>query len=176
MKERLVNFSYLAAGHIVQDIVILDDSISGEEMVRMLNSGEAFTTVHEDNDVITPDGTVIGKVRWSDTELEYSDFQIEAGEYEEEQNEPQFFDASNLALRGAVEEFVYEPEMSVDDIMKKLTATGNRPSSHSGLQMEQAWETRAANVVLNEIDLFAKGLRSLMYAAHKAALDGKEFI
>jgi hypothetical protein len=91
-------------------------------------------------------------------------------------NEKQFFNASDLAVRGALEEFVYEPEMSADDIIKKLIATRNRPAIHSGLTMEKEWELQPANAVLREIDLFAKGLRSLMYVAYKAALEGKEFI
>lgn len=171
MKERLVNFSYLAAGHIVQDIVILDDSISGEEMVRMLNSGEAFTTVHEDNDVITPDGTVIGKVRWSDTELEYSDFQIEAGEYEQESADRVFL-ASRLARQGAVGEFVSEDDMSVDAVLHMLKEAGDNPPV--GLAIEEGHQDKTGNDLLREIEYFERGLMNLMTIAHAAGAKGQE--
>jgi len=174
MKERLVNFSFLAAGHIVQDIVITDDSITGDDMVRMLNSGEAFTTVHEDNDVIKPDGTVIGQVRWSDTELEYSDFQMEAGEYEEE-GPARVFNASRLARAGAVGEFISEEEdLKVNDYINILKQVGHGKPHGSGLSVEEGHRDKTGYELLREIELMERGLMNLMTIAHAAGKKGQE--
>ena len=173
MKERLVNLSLLVSGHIVQDIVITDDKYSGEDIVNMLNRGEAFTSVHEDNDVILPDGTVIGNVRWSDTEVELTDFQMEAGEYEQESAAP-VFNASRLARSGAVGEFISEDDMSVDDVLNVLRIAG--PVPPKGIAVEKGHRDKSGNELLREIELFERGLMNLMTIAHAAGKKGQEIV
>ena len=177
MTDRYAKVSFLASGHVVQDILITDPTISAEELNQMLNRGEAVTTIHEGKEVCVTAGDwdVIGEVVYVEPELEYEEFQLE-DDYELPTPQKQFFDASDLALRGAIEEFLQAPDLSAADIIAKLEATGNRPACQSGLEMEMVWETQPANIVLREIDLFAKGLRSLMYVAYQAAKEGKEFI
>jgi len=176
MKENLINLSFLASGHIVQDVVVAtDDPIAAEELVRMLNCGEAFTTVHEDNDVILSDGSVIGTVRYSDTELEYSDFQVEGGDYEQIGEPSKPFNASQLALAGAVGEFISEDEdMTIDEVLTILNLAGD--TCPLGLTIEEGSKDKTGKQLLHEIHMLAGGLKNLMYAAHNAGKTGQGFI
>lgn len=170
MKENLVNISFIARGAIVQDIVLsTDDPIDADELVRMLTCGEAFTTVHEDNDVIMSDGSVIGTVRYSDTELEYTDFQVEGGNYDQTPSKP--FDMSRLAWAGAMEEFVYEPEMSLEEITEVLEASMD---SVPNLNLEEGSMNYTGKRLLTEISMLSGGLKNLMTTAYNAGKNGQE--
>lgn len=174
MKENLINLSFSVTGYIVQDIVLItDETIAADEMVRMLNAGEAFTAVHEDNDVIMSDGAVIGSVRWSDTELEFNNFRIEGGDYEQDAPKPKEFNATHLAFAGAVGDYIDEPEMSITEVLYSLEASGTDLPS---LQVVEAYETLTANKLLKEIRLTAQGLSSLMEVAYNAGKSGQEII
>lgn len=78
--------SFTAQGHVNQTIQITNPAYTPRQIVDMLNSGDAETTVQEDGTVdITATGEVIGKVVYVDNHLEYEDFELgNAFEYEEE--------------------------------------------------------------------------------------------
>lgn len=175
MKENLVNISFVANGHIVQDIVLADENpIEAEELVRMLTCGEAYTTVHEDNDVIMSDGTVLGTIRYSDTELDYSGFQVEGGNYEIETS-LQPFDVSRLARAFAIGEFVSDTDdLSVSEIITILQTAGvNQPV---GLALEEGSMDKTGIELLREIELMEYGLKNIMTIAHAAGKKGQEII
>lgn len=177
MKENLVNISFVANGHIVQDIVLADENpIDADELVRMLISGEASTTVHEDNDVIMSDGTVLGTIRYSDTELDYTQFQVEDGNYQMDKPEqPQPFNASRLAYAGAMGEFIAEDEeLTLGDIHHILTLADDKIPI--GLPIEEGYRNLTGRQLLREIDLMQHGLMNLMTIAHAAGKQGKEII
>jgi len=175
MKENLINLSFLASGHIVQDVVVAtDDPIAAEELVRMLNCGEAFTTVHEDNDVILADGSVIGTVRYSDTELEYTDFQVEGGDYDQIPGDLKEFDMTRLAHAGAIGEFIYEPEMSNEEVLHILKLAGD--TEPLGLTMEEGAKDMTGNKLLKEIDLCERGLKNLMNLAYAAGKNNEAIV
>ena len=175
MKERIVNFSFLAHGSVVQDIKITADDISGEELVRMLKAGEAATTIHEDNDVIAlPSFKTIGTVVYSDTELEFSDFQMEGGEIESE-NALQPFNASRLAFASAMGEFIAEDEeLTLGDIHHALINAGDKVPM--GLPVEEGYRNLTGNQLLREIKLMEHGLMNLMTIAHAAGKKGQEIV
>ena len=177
MKERIVNFSFLAHGSVVQDIKITADDISGEELVRMLKAGEAATTIHEDNDVIAlPSFKTIGTVVYSDTELEFSDFQMEGGEIESE-NALQPLNASRLARAGAVGEYISDVnDLSITEIMDILKAAGNECPHGNGLTVEEGSMDKTGNQLLREIELMQHGLMNLMLIAHAAGKKGREIV
>lgn len=177
MKENLINLSFLASGHIVQDIVLVDNDqiLTPEEVVAMLNSGEACTSVHEDNDVILMDGTVIATVRFSDTELEYTDFQVEDGAYEQESS-LQPFNASRLARQFAIGEYVsdHEDDMDADEIIHILKLAGD--TTPLGISIVEGSMDKTGNQLLREIELAEYGFKNLMTIAHAAGKKGKEII
>jgi hypothetical protein len=176
MKERIVNFSFLASGSVVQDIKITADDISGEELVRMLKAGEAATSIHEDNDVIAlPSFETIGTVVYSDTELEFSDFQMEGGEIESE-NALQPFNASRLARQFAIGEVIsdHEDDMSAEEIIHVLTLAGD--TSPLGLSVVDGLSDMTGNQLLREIELAEHGYKNLMTIAHAAGKKGQEIV
>jgi len=177
MKENLVNISFAANGHVVQDVVMAtDDPITAEELVRMLQCGEAYTTIHEDNDVIMSDGAVIGTVRYSDTELEFSSYQVEGGDYEQE-NSLQPFNASRLARSFAMGEFISEADdMDAEDITAFLKMAGDNQPQDLGLAIEEGSMDKTGNELLREIELAEYGFKNLMTIAHAAGKQGKEII
>ena len=175
MKENLINLSFLARGLVFQDIVVTtDEPIAADEMVRMLNSHEASTSIHEDNNVILADGTVIGTVRFSDTELEFVSFHVEDGNYEQE-SPVQPFNASRLAYAGAMGEFIAEDEeLTLGDIHHILTLADN--DIPIGLPVEERYCGMTGRQLLREIELMQRGLMNLMTIAHQAGKQGKEII
>jgi hypothetical protein len=174
MKQRLVNFSFLVSGHVVQDIIITDPKLSGEELVAMFNRGEAFTSVDDDAEVINDNGDTVGTVMWSDRELEYSDFQIEAGEYEQE-SALQPFNASRLARSFAVGEFISDAdELSTAEIMDILKQAGNERVE--GIAIEEGSMDKTGNELLREIELAEHGYMNLMTIAHAAGKKGQEIV
>ena len=175
MKQRLVNFSFLASGSVVQDIAITDDSISGDVLVAMLKGGDAATSIHEGGDVIRlPSFETIGQVFYSDTELEFTDFQMEGGE-DESESALQPFDASHLALAGAIGEYVSEDEdMSCDEILHIFKLAGN--SSPLGVTLEEGSMDKTGNQLLEDIGLMTHGLMNLMTIAHDAGKKGQELV
>jgi hypothetical protein len=175
--SKYAKVSFLAAGHVVQDILITDPRYTAEQISDMLESGEAITTVQEGETVCltTGDWDVIGEVVYTESELEYNEFILE-DDYElvVELKEEKPFNASRMALAGAVGEFIYEPEMSVEEVMTELKKVGDGyPYS---LTMEPSCGDMTANQILREIELFAEGLTNLMRAAYDAGKNGQEFI
>jgi hypothetical protein len=177
MKERIVNFSFLAHGSVVQDIKITADDISGEELVRMLKAGEAATTIHEDNDVIAlPSFETIGTVVYSDTDLEFHDFQMEGGEIESE-NALQPFNASRLARQGAIGEFISEEDdLSVEEVLNILYQLRHEKPHGNGLTVEEGHRDKTGYELIREIELFEHGLMNLMTIAHAAGKKGQEIV
>lgn len=172
MKQRLVNFSFLVSGHVQQDIVITDPDLSGKELVAMLNRTEAFTTVDDDGDVINAEGNVIGTVQYSDRELEYTEFQMEDGEYEQE-NSLQSFNGSRLALHHAVGEYIDEPEMTIDEVIDVLGQCAYSPPMLNVHENIEGWTGKD---ILEEIRKSEHDLMNLMTIAHAAGKQGQELI
>lgn len=177
MKQRLVNFSFLVSGHVVQDIVITDPELSGEELVAMFNRGEAFTSVDDDSDVINDNGDVIGTIQWSDRELSYDEFQVENGEYEQEPpTSLQPFNVSRLAHQFAIGEFIsdHEDDMSTEEIIHILNLAGD--ANPLGLSIVDGFSDMTGNQLLREIELAEHGFKNIMTIAHTAGKQGKEII
>jgi hypothetical protein len=175
MKQRIVNFSYLVSGSVVADVILAEgSSIRGEDLVGMLQQGAATMTIHEDNDVITADGEVLGTVLYSDTELDTWDFQMEGGEYESE-SALQPFNASRLAYAGAVAEFIsLDDDMSVGEAIHILKLAGD--TTPLGLAIEEGHKDKTGDELLREIALMKHGLMNLMTIAHAAGKKGQEII
>lgn len=173
MKERLVDVSFEITGEVVQTIVLTDPDISGEELVTMFNNGEAFTDVDDDGDIYTEEG-VIGTVKYSDRELNFTSFQVEGGDYElDSAHQP--FNASRLAYSFALGEYISEAdELSSDEIVAILTAAGN--NRVEGLAIEEGSMDKTGNQLLREIELAEHGFKNLMTIAHAAGKKGQEII
>jgi hypothetical protein len=72
-----VEISFLASGHVNQSVRLIDKDITPDELVSMLNSGKASTTVQEDGTIeITATGRVIGIVEDVDNHMGYEDFEV----------------------------------------------------------------------------------------------------
>lgn len=79
-EARLLEISFTAQGHVKQTIYITDHRYTPEQVLTMLKSGEAVTTVQEDGNVIVvkelnnDNNGAIATVISSDVNLEYDDF------------------------------------------------------------------------------------------------------
>lgn len=72
-----MRISFTAQGHIYQTIKLLTEKYTEQQIVDMLKSGEAYTTVQEKGNVeIISTGEIIGIVTSVDNYLEYEDFEI----------------------------------------------------------------------------------------------------
>jgi len=169
--KTVASISFLASGHINQDITITDPNISPAQLVAMLNAGEAFTTIHEGEGVVrASDYTDIGTVFQTEPELEYGRFQ-EEGDFEHEDLEP--FDMTHMALAAALGEFINEPEMSVASIIRVLEHAGNNTTA---LEVEEVAEGWTGYHILKETELYASGLRSLLKMAYDAGRAKREIV
>ena len=76
-----VKISFVVSGYVYQQVQITDENISPEKLQKMLNSGEAVTTIQDNGSVeIVAKGTKIGEVKkgmTSKSDLEYSNFKVE---------------------------------------------------------------------------------------------------
>jgi len=175
--NKFATISYIASGHIEQVIQITDPNITGDKLVEMLNNGEACTTIHEgegNHVILTCDWeTIIGDVISTEPELDYGQY-LNEGEFELPVSPTKTFDASHVAISGSVEEFIHEPEMSLDDIFTILEKAGD--TIPLGLTIEHGYRDLSGTELRNEIDMFADGLKSLMVAAYSAAKQNQELI
>jgi hypothetical protein len=82
--KQLVDLSFTAHGYIKQTVKITKDDITPRQLVDMLNSGEAVTTIQEHNGSVEifATGEKIGEVVNVDNELEYDDFELEHDGFE----------------------------------------------------------------------------------------------
>ncbi len=173
MKNKYAQISFIADGHINQDILITEPSISAEQIVEMLGTGEAITTIQDGGGVVrVSDWKVIGEVFGTEPEMDYREYQVE-GDYELVQPEPKPFNGSRLAWAGAMEEFIYEPEKSLEEITEVLEASLDRVPN---LILEEGHMNWTGKQLLREINLLKNGLKNLMAAAHDAGKNGKEII
>ena len=153
-KKHYVQVSFSASGWIKQDIEVTDPTMTAERMVEMLASGDAITTVHEDNDVLAlPDFNTIGKVLYSETELEYFDFAAEDTYDLHDDAKP--FNASKLARSGAIAEFVGDYNISTDEIMEILIKAGDDVPEI--LTLEEGHQDKTGKQLLREIEYFERG-------------------
>lgn len=173
--ERHIDISFLAGGHINQDILITADDLTGAELIRMLKNGEASTTIHEGNDVVRiSDWAVIGTVVSTEPELEYRGFQTESNDYELE-NSLQPFNATRLARSFAFGEIFSDLEdIPLNDIVPILEAAGNE--CPVGLAIEEGSMDKTGNELLREIELMERGYINIMTIAHNAGKKGQEII
>jgi hypothetical protein len=76
--KQFVDLSFMAHGYIKQTVKITKDGITPRQLVDMLNSGEAATTIYEHNGSVEifATGEKIGEVVNMETELEYDDFEF----------------------------------------------------------------------------------------------------
>ncbi len=173
MKNRYAQISFIASGYINQDIQITEPDITAEQIVEMLGNGEAITTIQDGGEVVrVSDWKVIGTVCGTEPEMDYHEYQIE-GDYELVQDEPKPFNMSRLALACAIGEFVYEPEMEVEEIMNVLEKAGGVPPE---LTLEEGARDMSGRAILKEIDLQERGLMNLMNLAYAAGKNNQETI
>ena len=173
-KKHYVKICFSASGWINQDIEVTDPDMTAERMVEMLASGDAITTVHEDNDVLAlPDFRTIGKVLYSETELEYFDFEAEDTYDLHHDDKP--FNASQLALQGAVGEYIFDPdgELTCGDILSELQKFPTEPPTT--LPVEERYSSMTGKELLWEIKAMAEGLTNFMKVAYEAGKEGQEF-
>ncbi len=176
MKEQHVRLSFAASGYINQDIII-NDGVNAEEVIAMLNSGQAITSTHEGNDVIIVEGIgkVIGTVYSVEPELDYRMFKMdEDGTYELVTKDTPPLDITQLALKGAIGEFIYEEDMTVSEIMSRLEAAGH--STPEDLTLERGYRSYSGKDLLFEINAMANGLRAMMEVAYNAGKSGQEIV
>lgn len=83
------------------------------------------------------------------------------------------FDMTHFALAGAIGEYVYEPDMSCDEIIKSLEESGG---DEPNLTMETLYENHSARHILKLIRLDAQGLTNMMNVAIQAHKDGREIV
>jgi len=83
------------------------------------------------------------------------------------------FDMTHFALAGAIGEYVFEPEMSCDEIIKSLEESGG---DEPNLTMESMYQGSRASDILKLIRLDAQGLTNMMNVAIQASKDGREIV
>ena len=175
MKDRFAKISFLASGHVIQDVLITDPNVDAEGLVTMLNDGNAVTTVQEGKDVCvtTGDWLPIAEVVYVEAELDYKDFQLEDAYELESHSVP--FDMNRLARAFAVGEFVSDPdELSLTEIFKILeTAGDNQPV---GLTIEEGSMDKTGEQLLYEIEMAERGFKNIMTLAYDAGKAGKDII
>ena len=175
-KKHYVKVCFSASGWVSQDIEVTDPNMTAEQMVEMLAAGNAFTTVHEGNDVLAlPDFNTIGKVLYSETELEYFDF--EAEDTYDLEDAPKVFGASRLALQAAVGEFVADTDdcdMSAKEMLAYIKRFGEY--SPTGITIEERYASMTGEHLAQEIEYMARGLTNLMTIAHAAGAKGQELV
>jgi len=175
MKNRYAKISFLASGHVIQDVLLTDPELTPEKLIDMLNNGEAVTTVQEGKDVCVTigDWLPIAEVSYVEAELDYKDFQLEDA-YELESH-PVPFDVSRLARAFAVGEFISDTdELSLTEIFTILEKAGeNQPV---GLALEEGSMDMTGDQLLYEIEMSERGLKNIMTLAYNAGKDGKEII
>jgi len=175
MQDRYAKISFLASGHVIQDVLITSPNVDAEGLVTMLNDGNAVTTVQEGKDVCVTvgDWLPIAEVVYVEAELEYKDFQLE-DDYTLPTAVPlPPFDLTRLALAGAIGEFIFEPEKSTTEIMQTLTVAGGHEPE---LVVEEQYSGLSGKQLLKEIDLMERGLKSLMTMAYDAGKLGQEIV
>lgn len=175
MKERFAKISFLASGHVIQDVLITDPNITPALLTAMLNNGDAVTTVQEGKDVCATvgDWLPIAEVVYVEAELDYKDFQLEDGYELKSSLQP--FNASRLALSFAVGEFISDSdELSAKEIIAILGSAGDEQPV--GLALEEGSMDKTGNELLREIELAEHGFMNLMTIAHDAGKKGKEII
>lgn len=176
MKERHVEFSYLVNGHVIQDIILTDDNVSPDELIKLLNNGSATTSVVEGQHVIIwadiANPRVVGIVNSTEPELEYEEFDIiQVTEFPEQP--PQTFNATRMALAAAIGEYIDEPDMTTIDIVRLLEHAGNEIPA---LNVVEHMDTWTGYRILKEINLTVTGLRGLMEIAYNAAKLNQELV
>lgn len=69
---------FSASGYIYQNIEIIDENETPQNIIKKLNSGEYMTTIHETDKTIqeTATGKKIAYITDTNNELEYVDFEI----------------------------------------------------------------------------------------------------
>jgi hypothetical protein len=176
--DRYAKISFLAAGHVIQDILITDPNISAEKLNDMLNSGEAITTIHEGKEVCVTSGDweTIGEVTYVEPEMEYSEFQLE-DEYELPTPKPEKFNITELSMAFAIGE-VIDTEISKADTIKILVAAGNNVplETENNITIQPQYHGKSGNELLNEIRSYQQGYMSLAKAAYQAAKEGKVLV
>jgi len=175
MKDRFAKISFLASGHIIQDVLITDPSITPAMLTAMLNNGDAVTTVQEGKDVCATvgDWLPIGEVVYTESEADYKSFELE-DDYELE-SPLRIFNASRLARAGAIGEFISEADdLDVTEIMEVLKAAGNNAVTQ--IAIEEGSMDKTGNELIREIELLEHGLMNLMTIAHAAGKKGQEII
>jgi len=172
--DRYAKISFLASGHVIQDVLITNPNISAGRLQVMLEDGSAITTVQKGQHVCvtTGDWEPIGEVVYVEAELDYKDFILE-DDYTLPTPEPKTFDATHLALAGAIGEYIDEPEMSTIEIMQILTVAGG---TEPQLTVEEQYSGLSGKQLLKEIDLMERGLKSLMKLAYDAGKNNEEIV
>ncbi len=172
MPDRHAKISFIANGHIIQDMLITDHSISAERLHEMLKTGEAVKGQHVC--VTTSDWKPIAEVVYCEAELDYEEFQLE-DEYaiKQPKPKPKTFDIPRMALAGAIGEYINEPDMTTADIMNALEKWG---SFDPQINVVEHHRGMSGFALLKDIRLMAAGLQSLMKVAYEAGKDGKELV
>jgi uncharacterized membrane protein (DUF4010 family) len=78
--ERLTmeaEIAFSVSGYMIQRIKITKEGLTVKDIIKMLRSGEAMTTVHGDQTITkTATGEVLATIIDTDNECEYSDFAV----------------------------------------------------------------------------------------------------
>lgn len=179
MKELHMKICFGMSGYTNQDIVIHDKDYTADKVMAGLQDGSIVTTMQEGGEVYDcADGSlkVIGEVIDSSPESEYVDFDLDES-YEIEtivsNDKEKPFDMTRFALAGAVGEYIFEPDMSLKDIIKSLEESGG---DEPNLTVEDLYDGKSARELLKLIRLDAQGLTNMMNIAAQAARDGREIV
>lgn len=173
MAKRYAKISFLASGHVIQDVLITNPDITPDILTAMLKSGEAVTTVQEGKNVCatTGDWSPIAEVVYVEAELDYNDFILE--DVYDLPKQPQEFNATRVALATAVGDIIAEPDKTIDEMLDILRhADGSEPP----LTVTDTYSGMSGHQLLIEIDQSAKGYKSLMETAYNAAKLNQELV
>ena len=83
------------------------------------------------------------------------------------------FNASRIAIAGAIGEYIDEPDMTTDEVLAALTKWGSFDPQINVLAEHRG---KSGLVLLKEIHLTERGLMSLMTIVHQAGKEGRELI
>jgi dipeptidyl aminopeptidase/acylaminoacyl peptidase len=174
MQDRFAKISFLATGHVIQDVLITNPNISAGRLQVMLEDGSAVTTVQEGQHVCvtTGDWEPIGKVVYVEAELDYKSFILEDA-YVLPTPKQETFNASRVALAGAIGDYIDEPDKTVDKVLAELERAGG---SEPQLVVTEQYSGLSGNQLLKEIRLTEQGFMSLMEIAYNACKLGQEMV
>ncbi len=83
------------------------------------------------------------------------------------------FNATRMALAGAVGDYIDEPDMTVDEVIQAVVKSG---SLAPNLNVIEEHEGKSGYALFKEITLQAQGLKGLMEIAYNAGKLNQEFV